>query len=108
MTDIDVSKIMRAIPSHFNPELAKGASGTIQCIFSGDQASNWVIDINNQVCTVEEGKTDDPDMTIKVSGEDGVKILMGEMDPMRALLLGKVKVIGDLSFGMKLVKLFTA
>lgn len=107
MSDMDVSKIMLDISNHFNPKLAKGVSGTIQCIFSGDQASNWVIDIDDQACTVEEGETDDPDITIKASGEDGVKILKGEMDPMRAYLLGKVKVLGDLSLGMKLAKLFS-
>lgn len=108
MAEMDVSKIMLEIPKHFNPELAKGVSGTVQCLFSGDQASNWVIDIDDQVCTVEEGRADDPDLTIKAKGEDGVKILMGEMDPMRAFALGKVKVLGDLSLGMKLAKLFTA
>ena len=108
MTEMDVAKIMMEIPKHFNPEMAKGVSGTIQCIFSGSQASNWVIDIDDQACTVEEGRADDPDLTIKADGEDGVKILMGEMDPMRAYMLGKVKVLGDLSFGMKLAKLFTA
>ena len=108
MTDTDVSKIMMDIPKHFNPEMAKGVSATIQCVFSGDQASNWVIDIDDQACIVEEGKADDPDLTIKASGEDGVKILMGKMDPMRAYMLGKVKVQGDLSLGMTLAKLFTA
>lgn len=108
MTEMDVSKIMMEIPKHFNPELAKGVSGTIQCVFSGEQASNWVIAIVDQVCTVKEGRADDPDLTIKAKGEDGVKILMGEMDPMRAYILGKVKILGDLSLGMKLAKLFTA
>ena len=108
MSEVDVSKIMLEIPKHFNPELAKGVSGTIQCVFFGEQVSNWVIDIDDQACTVEEGRADDPDMTIKANAEDGVKILMGEMDPMRAYMLGKVKVLGDLSLGMKLAKLFTA
>jgi putative sterol carrier protein len=33
---------------------------------------------------------------------------MGKMDPMRAYMLGKVKVRGDLALGMKLAKLFNA
>lgn len=108
MADVDVAKIMREIPKHFNPELAKGVSGVVQCKFSGDEASNWVIEIEDQKCTVEEGKADDPDLTLRASGEDGVKILMGQMDPMRAYMLGKVKVRGDLALGMKLAKLFNA
>ena len=107
MAALEVAEIMRDIPNHFNPEAAKGVEVAIQCIFIGEQASNWTLEIEDQVCTVTEGKTDDPDITIKADGEVGVKILMGQMDPMRAFMLGKVKVNGDLGLGMKLVKMFT-
>lgn len=106
MEDFDVSKIMNRIPEHFNPENARSIEATVQCIFTGDQASNWVIKIEDETCSVEEGKSENPDLTIKADAEVGVKVLMGETDPMRAYLLGKVKVYGDISFGMKLAKLF--
>lgn len=106
MSDLDVREIMMEIPSYFVPEKAKGVSATVQCIFSGDQASNWLMKFHDQQCAVEEGRVDDPDLTIKADAEDGVKILTGEMDPMRAYMLGKVKVFGDLSLGMKLTNFF--
>ena len=106
MADFDVKQTMQALPSHFNAENAKGVSGIVQCIFSGDQASHWVIKIEGQECKVEEGITPNPDLTLKADAEVGVKVLSGEMDSMRAYMLGKVKVFGDLSFGMKLTKLF--
>lgn len=106
MPEIDARQIMLEIPNHFNPEKAKGVSGIVQCMFSGDQASNWVITIEDQECEVEEGTVPDPDLTIKANAEDGVKVLTGETDPMRAYMLGKVKVFGDLSLGMKLTNFF--
>ena len=106
MSDINVRETMQAIPNHFNSEKAKGVSGVVQCMFSGDQASDWVITIENQKCKVEEGKASDPDLTLKADAEVGVKVLTGEMDPMRAYMLGKVKVFGDLSLGMKLTNFF--
>ena len=106
MADIDVKQTMKAIPNHFNAEKAKGVSGIVQCIFSGDQASDWVITIEGQECKVEEGITPNPDLTLKADAEVGAKILTGEMDPMRAYMLGKVKVFGDLSLGMKLTNFF--
>lgn len=106
MSDIDVRKTMEEIPNHFNAEKAKGVSGVVQCKFTGDQASDWVIKIEDQNCEVEEGQATDPDLTIKADAEDGVKVLTGEMDPMRAYMLGKVKVFGDLSLGMKLTNFF--
>ena len=106
MTELDVRQTMLDIPNHFNAERAKGVSGTVQCMFSGDQASNWVSRINDQTCKVEEGQASDPDLTLKADADVGVKILTGQMDPMRAYMLGKVKVFGDLSLGMKLTNFF--
>ena len=106
MAEMDVYQIMSSIPGYFNAEKAKGVSAVVQCMFTGDQASDWVIKIQDQTCTVEEGKTPNPDLTIKAVAEDGVNLLMGNLDPMRAYMLGKVKVFGDLSLGMKLVNFF--
>ncbi len=106
MADVNVQEIMKDIPNHFNQEKAKGVSGVVQCIFSGDQASDWVIRIQNQSCEVEEGKADDANLTIKANAQDGVNVLTGKLDAMRAYMLGKIKVFGDLSLGMKLTNLF--
>jgi putative sterol carrier protein len=106
MTDMNVQEIMKDIPNHFNQENAKGVSGIVQCTFSGNQASDWVIRIQNQTCEVEEGKVNDPNLTIKADAQDGVNVLTGNMDAMRAYMLGKIKVFGDLSLGMKLTNLF--
>lgn len=106
MSEINVAELMKSIPEHFNVEKAKGVSGVVQCMFSGEQASDWVITIENQTCTVEEGKTANPNLTIKADAEDGVNLLTGKLDAMRAYMLGKVKVFGDLSLGMKLINFF--
>ena len=107
MAEMEIAEIMREIPKHFNPEMAEGISASVQCLFSGDQASDWLLEIQNQTCTVKEEKIEDPDISIRVDAEDGIKILMQELDPMRAFTLGKVKVNGNLGLGMKLIKLFT-
>ena len=106
MTEINVREIMTAIPDHFDAEKAEGVSGVVQCMFSGEQASDWVLKIENQTCSVEEGVASNPDLTIKADAEDGVNLLTGKMDAMRAYMLGKVKVFGDLSLGMKLINFF--
>lgn len=106
MEEVNVRKIMQAIPEHFDAEKAKGVTGIVQCMFSGEQASDWVITIADQTCVVAEGKSTNPDLTIKADAEDGVNLLTGKMDAMRAYMLGKVKVFGDLSLGMKLINFF--
>jgi len=106
MAETQVHEIMEKIPSYFNSEKSKGISGIVQCVFSGEQASNWTITIKDQTCKIEEGRVDNPDLTIKADAEDGVNVLTGQLDAMRAYMLGKVKVFGDLSLGMRLTNLF--
>lgn len=106
MGNINVHQIMNEIPNYFLPEKAQGISGVVQCVFSGEQASEWVLTITDQTCVVEEGKIDHPDLTIKADAEVGVNVLTGKTDAMRAYMLGKIKVLGDLSLGMKLTDLF--
>lgn len=106
MDEINVDEVMKSIPDYFIPVNAKGFSAVVQCNFSGSQASNWVIVIEDQKCKVHEGYADDPDLTIRAKAVDGAKILSGKLDVMRAYMLGKVKVSGDLSLGRKLPGFF--
>jgi len=56
---------------------------------------------------VEDGSLD-PDCTIKVSRENIVKLINGDMDPILAYTLGRIKVQGSMDVAMKLVKALTA
>ena len=106
MDETNVGEVMKSIPDHFVPEKARGLSAVIQCQFSGNQSSNWIIEIEDQKCKVIEGVADDPDLTIRADAIDGARMLSGKLDAMRAYRLGKVKVKGDLSLGMKLPGIF--
>ena len=64
-------------------------------------------EIKDQTCSVREGKVEKPDLTLKADAEVGTNVLMGKTDPMKAFLFGKIKVVGDIAFGMKLAKLFS-
>lgn len=50
------------------------------------------------------GDDDDGDCTIKISAENLVKLLGGDMDPMVGYALGRIKVSGSLDVAMKLVR----
>jgi len=106
MVETNVHEVMSQIPEQFNAEKAQGVTAVIQCQFSGSQGSDWIIVIEAQQCQVKEGIAVDPDLTIKADAVDGARILSGKMDAMRAYMLGKIKVFGDLSLGMKLPGLF--
>jgi putative sterol carrier protein len=62
--------------------------------------------IKDQNCEVWEGKIEKPNLTLKSDAVLAIQVLSGEVDGMRAYMMGKLKLIGDLSLAIKLVKLF--
>ena len=52
---------------------------------------------------VEDGSLE-PDCTIKVSRDNLMKLVSGEMDPILAYTLGRIKIQGSMDIAMKLVK----
>jgi len=106
MPEINVSELMGQIPSYFNAEAARDINARIQFNLTGDQAGEWTMLIKDQTCSVEKGEVADPDLTLKADAVLAAQILMGEVDGMRAYLMGKLKLVGDLSLAMKIAKYF--
>ncbi len=50
-----------------------------------------------------DGVADAPDVTIRVSDADLVKLMRGELNAMSAFMTGKLKVKGDMMLAQKLV-----
>ncbi len=106
MPEINVSELMDKIPSYFNAEAARGVNAQIQFSLTGNQAGEWTMRIKDQSCSVEKGEVVDPHLTLKADAVLAAQILMGEVDGMRAYLMGKLKLVGDLSLAMKIAKYF--
>lgn len=47
----------------------------------------------------------DTDCTIKISQDNLIKLLTGKLNPMTGVMMGKLKVSGDMGVAMKLGKL---
>lgn len=50
----------------------------------------------------------DADCTVSVSAVDFHQLLTGELDPMAAVMAGKVRISGDMSVAMKLPAIFNS
>ncbi len=53
---------------------------------------------------VFEGRTDRADVTVKVSDDNLLKLFRGEINPMVAMMTGKVKVTGNLALAQRLIQ----
>ncbi len=75
---------------------------TLKFDFGGQQLFIDGTNDENQVVA----KDDSADCTIKISEENFVRLVKGELNPMGAVMSGKVKIDGDMEVAMKLQSLF--
>ena len=106
MTEPNVNDFVQRMQSAFIPEKAAGVDADIQINLSGDHAGQWFVTIKNQTCTLHEGVSPAPKMTVGANSEDLVNIFTGKLDGMTAFMSGKLKIAGDMALAMKLLGMF--
>lgn len=67
-----------------------------------DCGEDGVIVLSNGAASTQD---QDTDCTIKISQDNLVKLLTGKLNPMTGVMMGKLKISGDMGVAMKLGKL---
>lgn len=90
----------------FRPEKAAGVEAVIQYHLTGEEAGDYIITLADDKCTVSEGVSESPKMTLTADSEIFKNVLLGKADGMQAFMQGKLKLAGDLNLAMKLTSMF--
>ncbi len=106
MSEITVKELMDRMPKAFLPEKAKGVDAVIQYHLTGEEGGDWIITIKDGKCTVEEGVTENPTLTLEADAQEYKDIILGKLDGMSAFMQGKLKLKGNLNLAMKLTSFF--
>jgi len=103
MAEITVNKLINILPQIFIPEKAENARADIQIIAKGSEGGEWGIRIHDQLC---EGKIENPDLSLSANTADILKMFLGELDPLKAYMQGKIQFKGRINNALKLTELF--
>jgi len=103
---MNAAEIFAKIPGSFPPEKAGTLRAKFQFNLSGEGGGNWVVAIADGACTVSQGQVTKPDVSIGMTASDFVKMIAGELQPVRAFMQGKLKLQGDMNLAMKLQEIF--
>ena len=106
MSELSVKELIFNHEKAFRPDKAVGVEAVIQYHLTGDEGGDYIIDIKGDACTVEEGTTDSPTMTMTADGRYFGDVLLGKEDGMKGFMQGKLKLAGDLNLAMKLTSFF--
>ena len=81
------------------PEKIEGMDATYR--FDLEGSGSWHVTVRDGKLTVKES-TDPADCIVRSSEKTLAKVLRGEQKPAVALMLGKIKVEGDMGLALKL------
>jgi putative sterol carrier protein len=90
------------MPQAFRPERAAGVSAVIQFKVTGAETGNWVISVKDGACSVTEGETASPNVTINTPSDVWLKILRRELDGATAFMSGQFTFTGDMGILMQM------
>lgn len=68
----------------------------LECTVQLNLSAPVHVKICDGACTVEEGASENPDVTLTLSDENMIALLKGNLNAVTAFMMGKVKVDGDL------------
>src|SRR5262245_25158163 len=91
---------------HLDADAAKGIDMTIQFNLSGDNGGQWYVAIKDGKVDVRNGPAPSANMTMSMSAQDYVDMIMGKLNGQMAFMSGKLKISGDMGLAMKMQNLF--
>jgi putative sterol carrier protein len=101
-----VQSIFEHLPDAFQADAAAGVSVVFQFRLSGPGGGDWYAAVEDGTLTVEAGIHAKPTTTLKMTDEDFVQYVGGQLPAMQAYSSGRLKIEGDLIKSQLVEKLF--
>lgn len=86
------------------PRAIKQGADTPDAVIQFDTAEPLHYVVKDGVVRFEEGPAGRADVTVKVKDDDLVRMFEGKLNPMTALMTGRLKVKGDVGLAQKLIR----
>ena len=102
----EVKELIEAMPKAFKPEKASGAKAVIQLDLTGDQGGMWVLHVEDGTCQVLSDTASPPGVTVTMDANDFVALYRGDLDPIKAFMMGKVKIAGNVGLVAQMLQWF--
>jgi putative sterol carrier protein len=101
-----VKEYFDTLPQRFQSEAAKSIEAVFQFELSGDGGGTYHVTVDHGVMNVHEGAHATPTATIKMAGDDYVKMVNGKLNGAMAFMKGQMKVLGNVLLAQKMQAIF--
>src|SRR5258708_2660806 len=96
-----VKEYFDTLPQRFSPEGAKTVQAVFQFELSGEGGGTYHVTVDKGTMKVDEGPHPSPTSTIKMTGDDWVKMVNGQLNGAMAFMKGQMKVTGNVLMAQK-------
>ena len=101
-----VQAVFEQMPGKFQADKAAGVNVVFQFRISGSGGGDWHLVVKDKTCTVAAGLHAKPTTTLKMSVEDFLSYVRGQLPAMKAYTSGKLKIEGDVMKSQLVEKLW--
>ncbi len=101
-----VALVFDTIRDQVNPDHGLARPLTLQWEFTDPDISSWHLVVNNGSSTVEPGEALSPDLRLRLSYQDWVDIVGQRLNPLRAMVTGRLRPRGNPIALAQLTKIF--
>jgi putative sterol carrier protein len=100
--------LFAAMARRYVPEKADGFAGDIryELRYTGGEVRSWTVSVGAERAVARPGSAPDPALVIGLALADFLRIAGGELDPVAAVLTGRLELAGDFTVAMRLGAMF--
>ena len=106
MSDTTINDLMDLLCRSFLAERSNGIETAIQVHLTGDNGGDYGIVIKDQTCHANPGILATATLKLEAAAQDILDMYEGKLDPMKAFMQGKLRIIGDKAMALKLTTMF--
>lgn len=103
-TMADLNAIFSEMQQRFDADAATGTDAVFQYEIS--DGGEWYVTVQENACSVAEGSSDEPTVTLRMDTETLEEVMSGETDGMQAFMAGRIQADGDIMLATKLAAIF--
>ncbi|MBW2310042.1 MAG: SCP-2 family sterol carrier protein [Deltaproteobacteria bacterium] len=106
MVESRIQEVFSKMPELFKPSAAQGIDAVFQFNITGDGGGNWTALIKDGTCKIQEGRHEDPSVSLTMSVDTWLAMVNKETNGMQAFMSGQLKVSGDIMLAQRIEQLF--
>ncbi len=102
----NLDEVLASYPDRFRSDKAEGVDAVVHMKLSGDNARDVLLTVKDQTLTIADGTTEDATLTLSADANNWLSVENGDLNPMMAMMQGKLKLKGNPAFAMKFMAMF--